>query len=138
MKPLLDTNVWIAGLISRGMCAELIDYCIGEHRLPISDWISREATGKPASRFGYSSARLREVEAWLREVGEYFVLQGEPPSVCRDPDDDYVLHSACRAEADCLVTGDQDLLVLGRYEGIVIAASGGGNEDHRRVDHVDP
>jgi putative PIN family toxin of toxin-antitoxin system len=35
--------------------------------------------------------------------------------VCRDPDDDMFLECALRANADLLIAGDKDLLVLGSY-----------------------
>lgn len=41
--------------------------------------------------------------------------------VCRDPDDDAVLACAKAANADLIVSGDQDLLVLQAFEGIEIA-----------------
>jgi putative PIN family toxin of toxin-antitoxin system len=40
--------------------------------------------------------------------------------VCRDPDDDMVLATAIAGEADVMVTGDEDLLVLGSHAGISI------------------
>jgi uncharacterized protein len=40
--------------------------------------------------------------------------------VCRDPDDDKLLEIAFVGRANCLVTGDQDLLVLDEYQGIPI------------------
>jgi uncharacterized protein len=45
-----------------------------------------------------------------------------PARVCRDETDDVVLATAVAAEADAIVTGDQDLLVLGSYEGIDIVS----------------
>ncbi len=39
---------------------------------------------------------------------------------CRDPKDDYVLELAVSGQANCVVTGDQDLLVLNPYAGIPI------------------
>ncbi|WP_408908457.1 putative toxin-antitoxin system toxin component, PIN family [Variovorax paradoxus] len=40
--------------------------------------------------------------------------------MCRDPDDDAVLALARAAQADLIVSGDQDLLVLGQFEGVPI------------------
>jgi putative PIN family toxin of toxin-antitoxin system len=36
---------------------------------------------------------------------------------CRDPNDDMFLECAVRANADLLIAGDKDLLVLGSYKG---------------------
>src|SRR5258708_26627778 len=36
---------------------------------------------------------------------------------CRDPKDDKFLELACSAKAKCIVTGDQDLLVLNPFRG---------------------
>jgi uncharacterized protein len=43
-----------------------------------------------------------------------------PPADLRDPDDLHVLACAVGAEADAIVTGDKDLLVLKSFEGIPI------------------
>jgi predicted nucleic acid-binding protein len=40
--------------------------------------------------------------------------------VSRDPDDDAVIAVAVAARADLIVSGDGDLLVLGRFGGISI------------------
>ena len=40
--------------------------------------------------------------------------------VCRDPDDDAVLALAIAAQADLIVSGDDDLLSLTHFEGIPI------------------
>ena len=39
---------------------------------------------------------------------------------CRDPDDDKFLELALLGDADCLVTGDQDLLEMIPFRGIEI------------------
>jgi predicted nucleic acid-binding protein len=41
-------------------------------------------------------------------------------AVCRDPDDDAILATAVAGNADCIVTGDQDLLVLESFRNIRI------------------
>jgi putative PIN family toxin of toxin-antitoxin system len=40
--------------------------------------------------------------------------------VAQDPDDDYVLARAVQGGAEYIVTGDSDLLTLGKYRGISI------------------
>ncbi len=41
-----------------------------------------------------------------------FADPDDPPGVCRDPDDDYLVALAAIASADVLVTGDDDLLAV--------------------------
>ncbi|MHB1199755.1 MAG: putative toxin-antitoxin system toxin component, PIN family [Polaromonas sp.] len=43
--------------------------------------------------------------------------------ICRDPDDDAVLACAKVAQANLIVSGDQDLLVLQAFEGIPIVTA---------------
>lgn len=86
----------------------------------ISDWILDEVTEKLATRFKYTPDRIREVESWILEISEHFQLEGTLPSVSRDVDDNNVLLSAQQAQADCLISGDKDLLDLEYFENIPI------------------
>ena len=40
--------------------------------------------------------------------------------VCRDKDDDNIIAAAVSSECDCIITGDNDLLVLQHFSGIDI------------------
>jgi uncharacterized protein len=42
-------------------------------------------------------------------------LPGENVDVCRDKKDNYLLEVALEGEADYLITGDEDILVLGSF-----------------------
>jgi hypothetical protein len=53
-----------------------------------------------------------------------------PPAELRDPDDTDVLACAVSARADAIVTGDQDLLTLGSFQGIPIINTA---EAHKRL-----
>ena len=63
-----------------------------------------------------------DVEAVLALI----LLRGEPVvpqrriTACRDPKDNVVLEVAVAGEADYIVTGDNDLLVLHPFEGVPI------------------
>jgi putative PIN family toxin of toxin-antitoxin system len=62
-----------------------------------------------------------------RMLLDYFAIRtaqlAEPKErieVCRDTKDNYLLEIAVAGKADCIVTGDQDLLVLHPFHGIEI------------------
>ena len=44
---------------------------------------------------------------------------------CRDPDDDKFLETALQGGADCLITGDRDLLEMSPFMGIPIVTPAG-------------
>ena len=52
-------------------------------------------------------AQLETVSEWVSIVGAKLG--------CRDPDDDKLLETALMGEADCIVTGDQDLQVMSPF-----------------------
>jgi putative PIN family toxin of toxin-antitoxin system len=53
----------------------------------------------------------------LREVAEIVTPIAVAADACRDADDLPVLGTVLAAKADCLVTGDKDLLVLTPFSG---------------------
>jgi len=60
-----------------------------------------------------SSAALEALIALVPQVGEVVPRITQPlPAVTRDRKDDYLMAYALVGRADCLVTGDADLLVL--------------------------
>ena len=56
----------------------------------------------------------------LAVLAEVVVAPPLPKPVCRDPDDDAVLACALAGQADLIVSGDDDLLVLKKFQGIPI------------------
>ncbi len=57
--------------------------------------------------------------AQLESVSEWVSITGAKLG-CRDPDDDKLLETALLGEANCLVTGDRDLLAMSPFHGIPI------------------
>lgn len=51
------------------------------------------------------------------------VIPTETVSVCRDPKDNKFLELAITANASCIISGDQDLLVLHPFNGIPILSA---------------
>jgi len=61
-----------------------------------------------------------QVLAQVRQLAEVVDPPPLPQPVCRDPDDDAVLTLELAAKVDCIVAGDDDLLVLETFQGIAI------------------
>ncbi len=55
----------------------------------------------------------------IKEASHFVWISGAPMG-CRDPDDDKVLETALMGDAECVVTGDNDLLVMSPFRGIPI------------------
>ena len=120
MRVVLDTNVLIASFIARGVCTDVFERVVDEHELFLSLHILREFERAMAVKIGLSHDRVKRALALLERKAR--VMEPDPldTPVCRDPDDDPVLALTHSAKADCLVTGDDDLLVLTSFEDIPI------------------
>jgi uncharacterized protein len=85
----------------------------------LADVIGRAKFDAILNRTGTSRERsLAEV----RQLAEVIEPPPLPQPVCRDPDDDQVLALAVAAKVEVIVSGDNDLLSLGSFEGIAIVA----------------
>jgi len=86
----------------------------------LAEIIGRSKFVRPILRAGLSAAALVEDYQHLAVL-----VEPEPLSapVSRDPDDDHVLAAALGAEAQLIVSGDRDLLVLGAFHGISILSA---------------
>jgi len=120
MRVVLETNVLVAALIARGVCSEVLERVIGDHELVLSAHILNEFEGVMAGKLGFDKTRVDRAVALLRRIGQIVDPDLLPKPVCRDEDDDAVLALARSSSAACLVTGDDDLLVLEALEGIPI------------------
>src|SRR5207253_3689994 len=64
---------------------------------------------------------MEQLVAHLLSVSELIAMHHEQiPHICRDVKDDYLLAYAVVGQADYLVSGDKDLLVLREVEGVRI------------------
>lgn len=120
MKIVVDTNVLIASLISRGFCHELMEHCFFNHTLITSEFILGEVREKLVEKFKYSTETSEEAIALFRSRMQVVAPVTLSSPVSRDADDDNILATAVAGNCDCIITGDDDLLVLNQFEGINI------------------
>jgi putative PIN family toxin of toxin-antitoxin system len=120
VKVVLDSNVLLAAFGTRGLCEALLEVCLAEHELYISNPIIEELKEHLPGKFKMIPSRVLEVVTFLKSEFNFVEPAKVARDVCRDPDDLMVLGTAIAAAADCIVTGDKDLLVLGKHNGIPI------------------
>jgi putative PIN family toxin of toxin-antitoxin system len=115
MRVVLDTNVVIAAFATRGLCTSVIELCLDRHVLLLSEHVVQEVTENLERKIRLRPQIVREVERFLRSVGQMVSPVPLSDPVCRDAEDDLVLALAVDGAADVIVSGDKDLLVLGKY-----------------------
>lgn len=119
MKLVLDTNVLLAAVLADGLCRDLVTKRIRAHELLTSERLLDELAEQLRDRFKVDPDEVPFLTAY-RERATLVAAPPLPQPVCRDPDDDWVLATAVAGRADVMITGDQDLLVLGQHAGIAI------------------
>jgi putative PIN family toxin of toxin-antitoxin system len=122
VKAVFDTNVLIAALLTEGLCSGLLIRA-RKHNfdLVLCDDIIREFKGILTKKFKISSSDISEITSIIIEASsEILHKAASAPRICRDPNDDMIIACAVDANADYIVTGDDDLLILKRYKNILI------------------
>lgn len=127
IRAVLDTNVLISGLVSqKGLPRQILDAWLeGRYTLVISLYLVDELAHvltypRIAERVRLTQEELDAILAALLSQAELTSAELRLPGVTRDPKDDPVVACAVEGQAGYIVSGDQDLLVLGEYEGIEI------------------
>lgn len=120
MRLVFDTNVLIAAFVSRGHCHELLEHAARNHDLLSSEFILREFWEKLLGKFRVEPGVARAAVELLRSRMDIVEPKPVKGPISRDADDDWILATAVAADADCLVTGDGDLLEIGSYGRIPI------------------
>lgn len=129
MRVLLDSNIFISYLLyprRAGPIRQIIQaFFSNRFTLIIPEALLDEFVNKIPHK-PYLSERIRqdELEVFvelLKAFAEFLPkIEEEIPAVTRDSNDDYLLAYAVVGQADYLVTGDEDLLVIKRVGNLKI------------------
>lgn len=127
-----DTNAIVsATLLRRSVARRAFDKAVDEGQILVSEEtieeLDRVLRRADFEKYVTEDERMEFLAVLLREASLIDVTVHVHE--CRDPDDDKFLNLALSGEAACIVTGDQDLLVLHPFRGIPLVTPRGFLED---------
>ena len=121
MRLVLDTNVLLAAVLAPGLCRELVRKHILAHELICSPALLEELAEKLRQKLGVEPGTIPFFVAYSQRVS-LVETTPLPVPICRDPDDDLVLATALAGQAEVIMTGDKDLLILKAHQGVRIVS----------------
>lgn len=118
MRVILDTNLWISFLISKRL--EKIDMLFNSDEIILifsQELLDEflEVAQRPKFRKYFSETDLRKLLYLFHVYGE-LVNVTSVVNICRDEKDNFLLALAKDSSANFLITGDEDLLIIKKFE----------------------
>jgi putative PIN family toxin of toxin-antitoxin system len=113
----LDTNVLLSAAFFPGVCEKLPAHCFltPSVRLVLSENILDEFVQHGLGKLNGTANQIDAAVAELRRRCRIVAPASLPVDTISDVDDLPVLGAAIAGQADCLITGDQELLNLGSW-----------------------
>lgn len=129
VRLILDTNVVLSGLLWRGTHYQLLTHIKQTRSLQLvsspdileelADVLTRQQFIKRLATIGQNGAQVLADYLLVVELVDPVSI----PPTSRDADDDAILACALAANADLIVSGDADLLVLEKFQDIPIVTA---------------
>jgi putative PIN family toxin of toxin-antitoxin system len=118
IRLIVDANIWISSMLTLPFRARTEVFFNSENLLLVSEELFDElddAILKPYPAKKIVREEYDKLVARLRNVAELVDVHSVV-EICRDPKDNFLLALAKDGDADYLITGDKDLLVLKEFE----------------------
>jgi putative PIN family toxin of toxin-antitoxin system len=129
MKLVVDTNVLVSAFLWEGTPGRLIELA-GEKECrlftsrilidELAEVLQRKKLAKQVQATGFTAEQMLHN---YQKLATTVTARRLAQQVSRDTDDDAVLACALAAQADLIVSGDDDLLVLKQFQGIRIVTA---------------
>lgn len=121
MRVFLDTNVLVAAVATRGLCAEIFEIVIQSHELLSSREVVDELNRILREKLRTPEDIANTFVTLILDQAEMVVPGDATPSVA-DPDDIPILSAALNGRSEVFVTGDKALLELEAHTGLKIVS----------------
>jgi putative PIN family toxin of toxin-antitoxin system len=120
MRIFLDTNVLASAVATRGLCADVLREVLARHDLIISDALLKELKRVLQKKFRVPSQLIAGFIAMLQQDTILAAPIDSPGIQIKDKDDIIILAAALSGEAELFITGDKELLELGKVGNLTI------------------
>lgn len=117
-KIILDTNLWISFLVSNNLSQ--LDELIVKKRITLifsyellEEFI--DVVSRPKFEKYISKQHIEKILECFDQFGELIEVTSNT-NICRDEKDNFLLNLSVDSNADYLITGDKDLLILEKIE----------------------
>jgi putative PIN family toxin of toxin-antitoxin system len=117
---ILDSSIWVSALVFGGVPRQALMRAQATDEMLICAQLEDEVIRTLCEKFGNSPEKVRKRITEFLKGSARVAVTGRVAGVCRDPKDDFILECAVSGRADCIVTGDKDLLSLDPYGAIRI------------------
>lgn len=114
MRVFLDANVVVSAFATRGLCADVMRDVLARHVLVASADLFREVEKALRGKLRAPEDVAGEAVGLIREIAVVVEPAGEAGLPISDPADRILVAAAMEGGADLFVTGDRELLALGR------------------------
>lgn len=123
MRIVLDTNIYIAVALHGEFAEDIIEMVTAKSSGIVavtSEKILLELQQKLNEKFNWLKEDIDLFITKVRNISEVVEVTVKVDIIKRDPEDNKILECAVAGEADLIVSLDQDLIKLKKYQGIGI------------------
>ena len=117
----LDTNVYLSGIIFGGNSGHLLDLAIeGKLTIISSAAILLEISDKLKNKFHWNKEQIIVTIKSIAKLSEVVTPKKKLQIVKKDKDDNKIIEAAYESDSDFIITGDKHLLEIKKYQNIHI------------------
>ena len=123
MRVFLDTNVLVSAVATRGLCSDVLREILVSHELVISTSLIAELKNILHTKIGITQEIISE---FLDLLIQDSILSENIRLInidLKDKDDIVILSTALNGNSELFVTGDKELLELGKIQSMRIVSS---------------
>ena len=120
MRVVFDSNVLVAAFATHGVCHDLFEHCLKNTTILCSDFIACEVERILIDKIKIPARKASEIIRYLKSQAQWISPERVVVENLRDPNDHMIIATALSGEADYLITGDKDMLVLKKIKRTII------------------